>query len=464
MSIEWLPQTAAILAAGIAALTDALRGKVYNRVTVAALAVALAWLGLYGVWSAFGGETDFTRFPELGRFMTNEEVVRERKALVAREVRLARAVSGLPDETQGPMPWEETANTSVWPPPATQHGNVDQQSGISFSDGGTEAGDEAYLDQLDPPSYWIYLAKIALNTVLAFLIGFGLWWFGMWAAGDAKLFAVLAALLPLSTYSGAYWPWFPGYVLLFNTFLGVMAILVLELVFRLARLVLRPSPEEAESWRSAWAWIRGHVKDMVFGFIAIFFGFVVIKTLRMLTRDLMAMAWDVSDSVLVFFLLFLMFQPLSRAMRRWYVGVPITVVTLAWVVWVSVFPTDEYDFVRVISISGKMLLLILSWMVYQLYLNVFDFKAIRIWELRPRMLLAPRTLEILKEDLDLLDHKMGPIGPDGLAAEQTDTLRRWWIDRGKGPRLWISRTFPFAPALFVGTVFTVFFGGYLLKF
>ncbi|HOI11784.1 MAG TPA: hypothetical protein PK313_14995, partial [Myxococcota bacterium] len=82
---------------------------------------------------------------------------------------------------------------------------------------------------------------------------------------------------------------------------------------------------------------------------------------------------------------------------------------------------------------------------------------------RPRMLLARKTQEVLKEDKDLLETKMGPVGPDGLSPQQVETLRRWWIDRGKGGRLWINRTIPFAPALFLGTLATVLFGGYILR-
>ncbi|MBM4398625.1 MAG: hypothetical protein FJ087_23430 [Deltaproteobacteria bacterium] len=96
-------------------------------------------------------------------------------------------------------------------------------------------------------------------------------------------------------------------------------------------------------------------------------------------------------------------------------------------------------------------------------MNVFDFRAVRVWELRPRMILSPKTLDVLKEDIDLLEHKMGPIGPDGIGKDQVDVLRRWWIDRGKGGRIWVSRTIPFAPALFAGTVITVLLGGYLVR-
>jgi hypothetical protein len=464
VTIESIPQAAALVLAGAGALSDALRGKVYNKAVLAGLAAAGALLAAYVAWNALGLESDVTRFPEMGHFLGAEEDRVLKKAYAIEQAKADAEAARLASGVSDPAPWEKTPGASVFPAPDTTHGDVDLKDISQEAVPTLSAEEEALVAGLGASSVWVYAGKVGLNVALAILLAFGLWWFGLWAAGDAKLFIALVALLPLSTYRNAYWPYFPSYVLLFNTFLGVMGVLVVELVVRLCRQAIRPRPDEAAAWRDAIAWIRGHKWDMVRGFFAILFFFLVIKTLRMLTRELVFESWDITDSTLVFFLLFVLFQPFAKLMRRWYVGWPVMVLTLSWIAWVSIFPTDEYDFWKVIQISARVLVLIAFWMIYQLYLNVFDFRAVQVWELRPRMILSPRTLDVLKEDQDLLDHKMGPIGPDGLAPEQAETLRRWWIDRAKGPRLWVSRTFPFAPALALGTVLTVFLGGYLLRF
>jgi len=435
MTVETFAAAAAVVLAGVSALTDFLWGKVYNKAVTWGLAFFVVWLAFYGAWHAFGGHTAIDRFPELALWF-------------GQEVPAPQPID--PEVLLGLRPADDVGK-SILPGPG--------------DDPSPAAGDEAAVAQVPPvhPTFWAYLARVGVNVGIAFLIGFGMWWFGLWAAGDAKLFTALAALIPLGAYVNAFWPVFPAYVLLFNTFLALMVLLFLELAVRFARQAFRPTPEEAEAWRNAWTWVKGNVRNLAIGFVGVVFLFLVIKTLRMLTRDLMAAYTSVTSSTLVYFLLFLVFHPLSRAMRKPWVGWPITIGTLGFIVYIALYPTEGYNLATVLHVGALMLGLVLFLIVYELYLNVFDFKPIKLWELRPRMLLARKTLEVLKEDGDLVDRKMGPVGPDGLSPEQVETLRRWWIDRGKGGRLWINRTIPFAPALFLGTVATVLFGGYILR-
>ena len=255
---------------------------------------------------------------------------------------------------------------------------------------------------------------------------------------------------------------FPAYVLIFNTFVSVMALLVLEMAARTVRQVARPTEDETQAWRKSLKWVRDNTGQLLLGFFGILFLFICIKTLRMVFRDAMSAYTALDNKPLVFLVLFLVFMPIARAMRRLWVGIPIVTGTLAWIVYVGLYPTDNYNLGTVLSMGSLALTLITFYILYGIYLNVFDFKAVKVWELKPRMILSRRTQEVLKEDEDLLDHKMGPVAADGLRPEQAEVLRRWWIDRDKGSVIWVSRTIPFAPALLMGTVLTVVLGGYVV--
>ncbi len=73
-----------------------------------------------------------------------------------------------------------------------------------------------------------YLGTVLWNFLVAFVVAFLMWRFGAWAAGDAKLFAVFAFLLPLKYYWKTYFSYFPSFVLLSNIFL----LIFLYLLFR----------------------------------------------------------------------------------------------------------------------------------------------------------------------------------------------------------------------------------------
>jgi Flp pilus assembly protein protease CpaA len=466
MPIEFIPKIIAVILAAICAGTDFVWGKVFNKAVSRGLIFAVVWLGVSGLWTVVGGKTAIDDYPELGLWKKPPKV--EQKSVFG-------------GGRDGPGAWNQGSPVSVQPSNPKEWKEVqDEQaaqaakSGVAgkTATGGEPVAGKAATTGADAvtgtqpapePSWWIYAAKMAINALLAFTIGILMWWFGMWAAGDAKLFGAIAAILPLSSYVNSYWPIFPGYVLIFNTFIALLGILVLELVVRFVKQIIKPTTDESEAWKTALEWIRGHKWNLVRGFFGILFFMLIIKTLRMLTRDIIVIFATIDSNTLMYVILFIIFQPLAKAMQKKWVLIPMVLFTIGFTIYAALFPTEETNVRMILQVSGLMLGVVAFLIVYQLYLNVFDFHPVRIWELRPRMLLARKTLDVLKEDQDMLHHKMGPIGPDGLSAEQTENLRRWWIDRGKGGKIWISRTIPFAPALLIGTLITVILSGYVFK-
>lgn len=73
-----------------------------------------------------------------------------------------------------------------------------------------------------------YLGESLINSVIALIVGYLLWRFNFWAAGDAKLFFVFSLLLPLKYYQHSYLPYFPSFTLLINVFFFVFIFLVIH--------------------------------------------------------------------------------------------------------------------------------------------------------------------------------------------------------------------------------------------
>jgi len=69
------------------------------------------------------------------------------------------------------------------------------------------------------------LFQIFLNSLIALLAGYLLWYFSLWSAGDAKLFFVFSFLLPIKYYWRTELPYFPSFVILINTFVPLLIFL-----------------------------------------------------------------------------------------------------------------------------------------------------------------------------------------------------------------------------------------------
>jgi len=66
-----------------------------------------------------------------------------------------------------------------------------------------------------------YLIVLLLNAGLALTVGFFMWWFQLWAAGDAKLFSMMAFVLPFTFYRYKMIKYFPSFDLIYCIFNGI---------------------------------------------------------------------------------------------------------------------------------------------------------------------------------------------------------------------------------------------------
>ena len=89
------------------------------------------------------------------------------------------------------------------------------------------------LNQIDNLKY---LVELLLNSSIALLVGYLLWRFNLWAAGDAKLFLVYSLLIPLEFYSKNYIPYFPSATLLMDTFLFICFFFLFKMLWKIAKL------------------------------------------------------------------------------------------------------------------------------------------------------------------------------------------------------------------------------------
>ena len=80
-----------------------------------------------------------------------------------------------------------------------------------------------------------YYIAFFLNIFISIFIALLLWYLDLWAAGDAKFFIVLSALLPLVFYEHEIIKYFPGFTFLFNIYIPVFLYIFLKSIFLFLR-------------------------------------------------------------------------------------------------------------------------------------------------------------------------------------------------------------------------------------
>jgi len=77
-----------------------------------------------------------------------------------------------------------------------------------------------------------YFIELSISFTISLMVGFLMWWINLWTAGDAKLFAAFAALVPLSVYRFGHIPFFSSSNILINTFVPFFVVYTLFMLYR----------------------------------------------------------------------------------------------------------------------------------------------------------------------------------------------------------------------------------------
>ncbi len=74
---------------------------------------------------------------------------------------------------------------------------------------------------------------LIINGSIAFTVGYLLWHFNFWAAGDAKLFSIYSLLIPLEYYSKNYIRYFSSSMLLVDTIFFICFVFFLKMFYKI---------------------------------------------------------------------------------------------------------------------------------------------------------------------------------------------------------------------------------------
>ncbi len=316
----------------------------------------------------------------------------------------------------------------------------------------------AYARQFGGPG--MYVLRVLGNSGLALVIGFGLWYWGMWAAGDAKLLFVLTMMVPLASYTRNFWPFYPGYPILFNTFLSIIAILVIELLVGTLNKYLKNKQNRSNPLKRIANWYRRRHSELWRMAAVFLLLFLTIKTYREVARALLSWSVALHNNVILYFLLFLLYGPLNKMLSKKWPRRLVIGLTLAAATYITLFPRGHLNFYSLIGMSTTAIVIVLFRWLYDYYLQTFEDREIPASELGVGTILSPKMMELFKaRDPDFIE-QLGPLMPDGLTKAQVNSIQQWFERWNIQPKVRVKRNLPFAPALFLGTVITIISGGF----
>ncbi len=298
---------------------------------------------------------------------------------------------------------------------------------------------------------FVYFFDLLINLSVAFVFGFVFWKLDVWAAADAKIFALFSFLIPLTIYRYNKVPFFPSFAFLLNIFIIYIFFLALSFLVNLKRddfnagsikLKFELLKNKFNFWKTA-------VAVSIFGMI-----FLLGFSLRVIQMP-------VSDYFPIIFYLvsFLLIRPLSKLLKKkkalFFVLVGIET---GYVIWLTVF-SDTFSFSsfgkQILNFSFYMLVILMAFRLLNLSTRS-ERKMVKTEEISARMVLTQSSFIRVKNKKGLTED-LGSIYPDGLLEKQSESLRDF-LKKENITEIEVFKTFPFVPFIFIGAITTIIIG------
>jgi Flp pilus assembly protein protease CpaA len=297
-----------------------------------------------------------------------------------------------------------------------------------------------------------YLGEMALNGIVALIVGYFLWNFGLLAAGDAKLFALYAFLIPHSFYANAYFPVFPSLVLLANVFIPLVIFLTFKaLIFGVKTL----AGKVGNSGLSAFKINPGELLKKLPGFLRIYVAFVLMMVIIQLARQKASESFENFDQIVspvfLFLFLFFIYRILFKLIsKNKIIG---TLIMVAGVASISyLFFTGQVAFLlNILKLALVFMVLIgFTYRILNFYIEKKEVRSMGAGDLKEGMFLGRGELK------GELEKKIGPVGRTGLSQEQLKAIKDS-LGKDGNKEVMVYKTFALAPFVFIGACFTVIF-------
>ena len=299
-----------------------------------------------------------------------------------------------------------------------------------------------------------YVFEAILNGAIAFLAGYLLWHLKLWAAGDAKLFAVYAFLIPLHFYSKSYLSYFPSFNLLINLFIPLLFVLTIG--------ALIAALKEIPNLNGRIKGLKLPKKEKVFRFLAsllqkfLIFLFVIIILRSFLSLIEKAPANEIlSNPFFLFALLFLTIGFLTKKVRRKkWLNLIIGGIILAYIGFI-IFTGKPQQIISILKTALIFMALIgLTRQILNFYIQKKQMEKIKIKDLQEGMVLVKDKASLILKKLEEKGEELRILDAGGLKKNQAELIKNLCRENEEA-EVETYKTFPFAPFLFLSAIISI---------
>jgi Flp pilus assembly protein protease CpaA len=296
-----------------------------------------------------------------------------------------------------------------------------------------------------------YILEMLLNGFVSLIVGYFLWHFKLWSAGDAKLFTLFALMIPLDFYANYYLKYLSAFVLLANTFSIILLFLMGEIFLSLLKSRKEFSKKIKKSWKAK------NIKPEAINFIKTFLTFFVSLTaIRLIMRPLSQVSGFnpqgdfASVAIVALFLIriFLLKRFLKNKKAIFIIGASGLIYSIYLISThqqLLFFDTIKTTFVFMITIS-------FFFRALAYYLEKKGTQKIKIEDLQGNMILEKPKEGRLKE---IIEKEGCEAVYSGELEMEKMTLLKKILLKEENVEIKIYKTLHFAPFLFAGCIATI---------
>ncbi len=313
-----------------------------------------------------------------------------------------------------------------------------------------------------------YLAELVVNGLIALVIGYLLWYFNFWAAGDAKLFSIYSLLIPLEYFSKNYFQYFPSSTLLTDTIFFICFIFFIKMFYEIIlscfSFLMHPSLLASIFSKRKDNNLKKTVLET--GKLLLIFSFFLVILQFILMRIKIFLPTAISNHFLLSLLLLIIQIFILRVLVKNKIFSILIICGGLLCCLLYIISNQTLVLFSILKISLLMMLFMgLGMQLINLYIDNHEIKKIKIQDLRLGDCLVSQSLSQITNKIKVQTpgNNQYQIGSDGLSISQVKEIQELFKD-DTNKEMYIYKTFPFAPFMFSAFIFTIIFKSSFLFF